>query len=238
LTFAFSEMPPKDDKAVKKKKKEKPPAVVVGEEGMSEEEILRKKQMQLESLERQLIHRTEESDLARAEEQELREKCEQLQRDYDAVQMERFDIISDFTRQHKSMQDELIARITVLENTICDLKDQLELSRIALDETRKEKDQIIAQKDKEIAEQEQKMAEMTDEFHEMLKNTLDKMSERIEHTIKSTAKAAILSSKEAAPTIATPGSPSGAAGTAAAPSSGQSSPAPPMILTTPSVAST
>lgn len=41
------------------------------------------------------------------------------------TQKERFDIISDFTRQHKAMQDELIARITVLENTICDLKDQL-----------------------------------------------------------------------------------------------------------------
>ena len=44
-----------------------------------------------------------------------------------------------------------------------------ELSRIALEETRKDKDQIIAQKDKEIIEQEQKMVEMADEFEEMLK---------------------------------------------------------------------
>eukprot|EP01012_Entosiphon_sulcatum_P015358 TRINITY_DN2033_c0_g1_i1.p2 TRINITY_DN2033_c0_g1~~TRINITY_DN2033_c0_g1_i1.p2 ORF type:complete len:132 (-),score=52.93 TRINITY_DN2033_c0_g1_i1:16-411(-) len=119
--------------------------------------------------------------LERVEEQELREKVQQLDADYTNAQQKRFDIISDFTRQHKSMQDELIARITVLENTICDLKDQLELSRIALEETRKDKDQIIAQKDKEITEQEQKMVEMSDEFEEMLKETLEKMSERVDH---------------------------------------------------------
>eukprot|EP01006_Ploeotia_vitrea_P030993 TRINITY_DN63314_c0_g1_i1.p1 TRINITY_DN63314_c0_g1~~TRINITY_DN63314_c0_g1_i1.p1 ORF type:complete len:190 (+),score=38.39 TRINITY_DN63314_c0_g1_i1:86-655(+) len=178
-------MPPKQEKK-KKKKKDKPPPVVVGEEGMSIEEVYLKTQMQIESLERQFMQRTEDMQLSRTYEQELREKSEQLGRDYENAQKERFDIISDFTRQHKSMQDELIARITILENTICDLKDQLELSRIALEETRKDKDQIIAQKDKEIAEQDQKMVEMSDEFEEMLKETLEKMSERIEKTVQST----------------------------------------------------
>uniref|UniRef100_A0A7S1HXZ2 Dynein regulatory complex protein 12 n=1 Tax=Eutreptiella gymnastica TaxID=73025 RepID=A0A7S1HXZ2_9EUGL len=168
----------------KAKKKDKPPPVVVGEEGMTQEEIFLKTQMQIESMERQFVQRTEEMTQARTEEGELREKCEQLETDYENTQKERFDIISDFTRQHKAMQDELITRITVLENTICDLKDQLELSRIALEETRKDKDQIIAQKDKEIIEQEQKMVEMADEFEEMLKDTLQKMSERIENTVQ------------------------------------------------------
>eukprot|EP00993_Chasmostoma_nieuportense_P004158 NODE_4843_length_733_cov_18.475248_g4681_i0.p1 GENE.NODE_4843_length_733_cov_18.475248_g4681_i0~~NODE_4843_length_733_cov_18.475248_g4681_i0.p1 ORF type:complete len:212 (+),score=62.35 NODE_4843_length_733_cov_18.475248_g4681_i0:56-691(+) len=173
-------------KKTKRKKKEKPPPVVVGEEGMSLDEIFLKTQMQIESLERQFVQRTETMTQARIEEQELREKAEQLAEDYGSSQNERFLIISDFTRQHKAMQDELIARITILENTICDLKDQLELSKIALEETRKDKDQIIAQKDKEIVEQEQKMVEMADEFEDMLKDTLEKMSERIENTVQST----------------------------------------------------
>ena len=51
---------------------------------------------------------------------------------------------------------------------------------IALEETKKEKNQVIAHKDSEIAEQKAKMEEMAVEFGEMLKETLDKMSERIE----------------------------------------------------------
>eukprot|EP00668_Euglena_longa_P011356 GGOE01013753.1.p1 GENE.GGOE01013753.1~~GGOE01013753.1.p1 ORF type:complete len:236 (-),score=115.15 GGOE01013753.1:80-703(-) len=174
-----------EKKGKAKKAKEKKPVVSAEEEeGFDKDEILLKTQMQIESLERQFVQRTEEMTQARIEEQELREKCEQLQQDYDSTQKERFDIISDFTRQHKAMQDELIARITVLENTICDLKDQLELSRIALEETKKDKDLIISQKDKEITEQEQKMAEMAEEFEQMLKDTLEKMSERIENTVQ------------------------------------------------------
>eukprot|EP00667_Euglena_gracilis_P020274 EG_transcript_21926 len=168
----------------KKAKEKKPVLSPEEEEGFDKDEILLKTQLQIESLERQFVQRTEEMTQARVEEQELREKCDQLQQDYESTQKERFDIISDFTRQHKAMQDELIARITVLENTICDLKDQLELSRIALEETKKDKDLVIAQKDKEIVEQEQKMTEMAEEFEQMLKDTLEKMSERIESTVQ------------------------------------------------------
>ena len=58
---------------------------------------------------------------------------------------------------------------------INELKDQLEGSRLQLDETRREKAQELARKDAEIAEQKQKMEDMAIEFGEMLKETLDKV---------------------------------------------------------------
>jgi hypothetical protein len=44
-----------------------------------------------------------------------------------------------------------------------------ELSRVALEETKREKDQIIATKEAEIAEMKAKMEEMAHEFGDMLK---------------------------------------------------------------------
>ena len=96
---------------------------------------------------------------------------------------ERFDIISDFTRQHKATEDELIARITVLDSTITDLKDQKELSALAQKETEKERDHYIAMKQREFEEQAKKMKEMEEEFAIMLSDTQNKMTERVEATM-------------------------------------------------------
>eukprot|EP01059_Diplonema_ambulator_P020691 TRINITY_DN3455_c0_g1_i2.p1 TRINITY_DN3455_c0_g1~~TRINITY_DN3455_c0_g1_i2.p1 ORF type:complete len:223 (+),score=96.96 TRINITY_DN3455_c0_g1_i2:19-687(+) len=137
-----------------------------------------------ECLEEEYIIRRDKRVAAHQEEQELRERKEQLEADFKAQQEERYDIISDFTRQNKSMQDELIIRINDLESTICDLKDQLELSKIALDEIKNDKDQQIKQKEKEINEQAEKMEDMSQEFHAMLQETLEKMNERIDEKHK------------------------------------------------------
>ena len=62
------------------------------------------------------------------------------------------------------------------------LSAPLELSRVALEDLKGEKERIIAQKDAENAEMKHKMEDMANEFAEMLKETLEKMSERIEIT--------------------------------------------------------
>lgn len=50
------------------------------------------------------------------------------------------------------------------------------------EEMKREKDRVIASKNLEIQELKAKMEEMAQEFGEMLKETLDKMRERIEIT--------------------------------------------------------
>ena len=159
-------------------KKEK---VVLTEDQLAEE--ITKATLRLNALKSIYVRRLEEVSDARAEEQELREKCKQLEEAYDDVVRERFDIISDFTRQHKATEDELIAHITVLDSTITDLRDQKELSLFALRETENERNQYLEAKQREFAEQEKKMKEMEDEFAVMLTQTQNKMTERVEATM-------------------------------------------------------
>ena len=86
------------------------------------------------------------------------------------------------TRQYKGMQEELIAQINKHEQTISEQKDQLERAQLQLEEVRRQMAVELALKDSEIQEQKQKMEDMAVEFGEMLKETLDKMSEKIEIT--------------------------------------------------------
>ncbi len=54
-----------------------------------------------------------------------------------------------------------------------------EAMKISKDEMERSKNQIIALKDAEISEHKQKMDDMALEFSQMLKTTLDKMTEKI-----------------------------------------------------------
>eukprot|EP01079_Euglenida_sp_SAG-EU17-18_P010418 gene10418-1888_t len=165
------------------------------DEGLSLDELHAKTQHQVEAMERQLcmpppssacpsLLRTEEAKEARAQEQELKERYDAMCSDLESAQQRRFDVISDFTRQHKGMQDELISRITDLESTVCVLMDRLELSRIAHRETEKDRNQAIAQKDKETQEQRARITEMEEEFKKMLEETLEQMGHKIHLNLK------------------------------------------------------
>merc|ERR1711865_124934 len=123
-----------------------------------------------------------EANKALASRKELQHRVSELKGDFEDEQDQTFQITADMTRQYKSMQEELLNRINICENTIAELRDQLQISKIKIEETLKEKDRIVALKESEIAETNKRMEEMAHEFGDMLKETLDKMSERIEIT--------------------------------------------------------
>jgi len=105
-----------------------------------------------------------------------------LLNDFETEKNNTFAVSSDMTRQYKAMQEDLLKRINVLDITIQEHKDQLELARQANEDMRKQRDQELALKDAQIADLKQKMEDMALEFGDMLKETLDKMSEKIEAT--------------------------------------------------------
>ncbi|KAJ1629879.1 hypothetical protein T492DRAFT_629254 [Pavlovales sp. CCMP2436] len=156
-----------------------------GDAELTTADLLNRAALRIESLERQLMWREEKMMEAVRAQKELRERVVQYDDDFKREKEEIFDITADMTRQYKGMQEELMRKINSLESTINTQRDELELARLAHEETRKQKDQVIALKDAEIAEQKQKMEEMAIEFGEMLKETLDKMGERIEVTSSS-----------------------------------------------------
>ncbi|TYZ65274.1 hypothetical protein PybrP1_007019 [[Pythium] brassicae (nom. inval.)] len=134
------------------------------------------------SLQMQLAERHELAVKAIESKRELQERVSDLQRDFERERVETFGITQDMTRQYKSMQEELLNRVNSLENANTELRDQLELGRVNFEEMKREKDRVIASKNVEIHELKAKMEEMAQEFGDMLKETLDKMRERIEIT--------------------------------------------------------
>ncbi|KAJ1456576.1 hypothetical protein M885DRAFT_517398 [Pelagophyceae sp. CCMP2097] len=133
-----------------------------------------------QSLQMQLADRTDEMTKARNDKRELEQKVSKVQGDFDEEQKTAFEITRDMTRQYKGMQEQLIDRITQLSHTVQDLQDKLDEAEQHMERTVGDKDRIIALKDDEIAQMKAKMDDMAQEFGGMLKETLDKMRERIE----------------------------------------------------------
>ena len=105
---------------------------------------------------------------------------QQISDDFEEEKKATFEITQDMTRQYKGMQEELLSRINTLEETVQSLNDQLADSDIRQERLLKDKNAIIQMKDDEIAELKNKMDDMAEEFGEMLRETLEKMRERIE----------------------------------------------------------
>ena len=133
-----------------------------------------------QALQRKLADRSEVASRAVAARRELQSKVDDLKQDFEGERTATFEITADMTRQYKGMQEQLVERITQLSNTVQDLQDKLDDAESHLAKVTREKDDIIAAKDEEISAMKAKMEDMAREFGGMLKETLDKMRERIE----------------------------------------------------------
>mmetsp|Transcript_29480 Transcript_29480/g.95039 ORF Transcript_29480/g.95039 Transcript_29480/m.95039 type:complete len:199 (-) Transcript_29480:560-1156(-) len=145
------------------------------------------------SLQLQLADRTDLMNKAAEERKALEECVAKISAEFEEEQKTAFTITKDMTRQYKGMQEQLVDHITELSRTIQVLQDRLEEAEQQHLATIQEKDEIILLKNKEINEMKAKMEDMAQEFGGMLKETLDKMRQRIEissNTIDANTKAA------------------------------------------------
>jgi hypothetical protein len=110
---------------------------------------------------------------------ELDSKLGELRDNYTTEEARALQLTKELNEAYEKMKEELSANIDGLHESIAINKDLLEQAREEKDETEKKKNQIIGLKDAEIAEQKRKMDEMAHEFAQMLKGTLDKMTEKI-----------------------------------------------------------
>mmetsp|Transcript_5966 Transcript_5966/g.4506 ORF Transcript_5966/g.4506 Transcript_5966/m.4506 type:complete len:133 (-) Transcript_5966:32-430(-) len=90
------------------------------------------------------------------------------------------DIVADMTRQFKSMQEELTLRITDLESQSVQNNDTIKYLKSEFERGTQEKNDIENQKNEEIQMLKNRIDEMSSTFAEMLKETLQKMQQRIE----------------------------------------------------------
>ena len=137
-------------------------------------------QLTISSLQVQLSERAEESSKAISAKRELQEKMETMAEEFSQARKRTLEIKQDMTRQYTSMQEDLLSKIIQLDKANGELRDLLAEADVRKERIIKEKNAILQIKDEEIAELKSKIDTMSDEFGDMLRETLDKMRERIE----------------------------------------------------------
>ena len=137
-------------------------------------------QLTISSLQVQLSERAEESSKAVSAKRELQEKMETMAEEFSQARKRTLEIKQDMTRQYTSMQEDLLSKIIQLDKANGELRDLLAEADVRKERIIKEKNAILQIKDEEIAELKSKIDTMSDEFGDMLRETLEKMRERIE----------------------------------------------------------
>lgn len=161
--------------------KKKPEKKADGEEGpLSEEQMAHLLGLTNTSMQWQLAEKTNDLKSSESDIKNLRKEVQVLAEKFEKEQQATFEITKRMTKEYVSMQEELKSAIEKSMEDISTLKNKLAESKSKINETVEYKDQIIRRKDNEIEYLKQKSEDMTSEFGSMLKETLDKMRERIE----------------------------------------------------------
>ena len=89
------------------------------------EEMHLRSKLRIESLERELVSRSEAMNKAVSEQMKMRQKVAEFHQDFVKEKQDTFAITSDMTRQYKQMQEDLLRRNNEQQMQIEDLKDQV-----------------------------------------------------------------------------------------------------------------
>lgn len=135
-----------------------------------------------EVLEYRLMMKDEAIAGSRSAEEALQKRIAELDRGFKDEHDKSLEVTGEMSRQYREMQDSFNERIEVLQGEVSDSKQEIESVQREIEKTRIEKDEVIRKKDEEIRALTLKMETMAFEFADMLKETLDKMSQRIEVT--------------------------------------------------------
>ena len=109
----------------------------------------------------------------------LKKKIADLNEKFEAESKMTDRTCSDMFKMYDSGKSQLYARITSHQDSIKELRKQLDEARHNLERTKAEKDEEIAKKTKAINEQKQMMEQMAIRFGVELKETLEHMSHHI-----------------------------------------------------------
>eukprot|EP00930_Biecheleria_cincta_P098773 TRINITY_DN90420_c0_g1_i1.p1 TRINITY_DN90420_c0_g1~~TRINITY_DN90420_c0_g1_i1.p1 ORF type:complete len:217 (+),score=46.11 TRINITY_DN90420_c0_g1_i1:86-652(+) len=134
------------------------------------------------ALQYRLMIKDEQIDSARKSEDDLRLRITQLDKAFEDEAVRCRENTGEMSRQYREMQESFNETIEVLQKQVSAAKLEIESVTKEIERVRIEKDEIIRQKDLEIASLSSKMETMAFEFADMLKESLDKMSQRIEVT--------------------------------------------------------
>mmetsp|Transcript_115268 Transcript_115268/g.229677 ORF Transcript_115268/g.229677 Transcript_115268/m.229677 type:complete len:190 (-) Transcript_115268:215-784(-) len=136
----------------------------------------------IEVLQYRLMIKDEQTANSRKAEEELKKRIQVLDKSFEEESVKCRENTGEMNRQYREMQESFNERIEVLQQQVAEAKQEIEAVTKDIERVRIEKDEIIRQKEAEIEALSHKMEVMAFEFADMLKETLAKMSQRIEVT--------------------------------------------------------
>eukprot|EP00924_Labyrinthula_sp_SR-Ha-C_P014503 snap_masked-scaffold_94-processed-gene-0.21-mRNA-1 protein AED:0.76 eAED:1.00 QI:0/-1/0/1/-1/1/1/0/205 len=168
----------KKKKGKKKGKKEaKGPAD--GEPLTPEQEIAFLKK-ENEALKKLLEAREEYATKKEVSEENLRKNVQELEKAFEKKFVEDRDIKHDMTRQYKAMEKQFEEKLETLRQEKQKVEENLQNSVEEKNEQREHWQKLVLQKEKEINEAQIKMEDLCQDFANMLKKTLDKLTQKLE----------------------------------------------------------
>mmetsp|Transcript_35988 Transcript_35988/g.94422 ORF Transcript_35988/g.94422 Transcript_35988/m.94422 type:complete len:202 (+) Transcript_35988:153-758(+) len=167
-----------------KKKKTKKGSKKGGKKGAADaspaEQAAQKMENEMQLIRRSLAERTRESRQAAAKSMHTGHELEATADLLAGERQNLMDVSADLTRQYKTMETKLIARILELETSNKVLRKELDMTRAALTETKTQASSTIKSKNEEIDILKHKIHSMEGAYEGILIHALDTMTERIE----------------------------------------------------------
>ena len=162
-------MPPKKKTAGGKKKK-KGASTSSSNNGLdlTPEDQVKYFQCQITALQSELTSRSEAAAKAATEINEIKQQMVETTLLHKQEKEVSEAVIRDATRQYKAMKEQLLDKINVRDNTIQNLRDELERKHKYHNDMVKEKDEIIEKRDEEIQAIREEVEGLCSEFADML----------------------------------------------------------------------
>ena len=172
-------MPPK--KAAAGKKNKKGSSASSGNNGseLTPEDL----QCRITALQSELTVRSEAAAKAATKRDEIKQEMAETTHVHQQEKEVSEAVIRDATRQYKAMKEQLLDKINVRDNTIQDLRDELEREQKYHDDMVEEKDGIIQERDEEIRTIREKMEGICSQFAELLGAALGNVTDFLDRKV-------------------------------------------------------
>ena len=169
--FDCLQMPPKKEKKKKRKKSGKVDQV---------EEKYKQTLQKINSLQDELVYRTDIARRSQATSSDLREKIKEANENTENERIDKYDITCDLKRQYKTIHLELTTKIKLLEGSNKALTEKLSVVEQKLKDEQSEKDKIVKEKDEIIYDLEYKIENMEAAYENILHDAFDEMGKRLD----------------------------------------------------------
>ena len=176
-------MPPKKKNVAAKKKDAKKGGSSGGGLELTPEDKVKHLQCQIDSLRVQLAGRTEMASSATSNREEMRKQMTETMEQYNKEKETSLAVVRDMARQYTDMKEQCLNKINDRENTIQNLRDELDRMTVSHAIAIKGKNETIQEKDAHIKALQDKMDNLCIDFSTMLSNMLAKINEDLENSV-------------------------------------------------------